>query len=202
MATRATTLISLARAHDWLGIPDATTDHDKRIEWVANAASELIERKTGIYFVTRALTEVQDGDGTNRLHVDRFPMTTLTTLTIKETQDGAAQTIASGDRDVDLERGIIQLRTTAAVTVFTKLFQNVTVGYSTGYGAQDATTLPEDIMLACLDILKLVWDEYTSGAIAASSVSVGPGSLVIKPEWPMHIRDTLRSWSAAHPVIA
>ena len=202
MATRATTLISLARAHDWLDIPDATTGHDDRMAWIADAASELIELKTGVLFVTRTLTEVRDGDGTIRLALEQYPVKTLSTVTIKDTQDGSAKTIDAADRDVNLDTGIIRLRPTAAVTVFTKLFQNVTVGYDAGYGAQDSTDLPGDIVLACLDIFKLVWDEYKSGAIAASSINLGPGSLVIKPEWPMHIRDTLRQWSAAHPVIA
>jgi hypothetical protein len=44
-------------------------------------------------------------------------------------------------------------------------------------------------------MVKLLWDEQQAGATAASSISIGPGNFFIKPDWPVHIKDTLAAWT-------
>ena len=192
MATRATTLFSLATVKAYLDLTPTT--HDVALTQLADRVSEFIEGETGVLFVTRTVEDVYDGTGRATLRLDRYPITSLTSLTIKDTQDGTPKTITSSDYDLDLARGIVRLRTTADPSVFTALFQNVAVSYPVGYGAQDAATLPGDIYGAGLDLVKYLWTQFRTNAVAASQISVGPGNVFIKPDLPVEIRRTLDAW--------
>lgn len=188
MATRATTLFSqsVVKAH----LEVSVSTHDAILDRIADAVSELVEQETNTLYVQRARSEVHDGDGTSRLHLEYFPIgSTLTSLTITRSPGDTPESIAATEYTLDTKRGIVGLHTDA----FTKGFQNVAVTYTPGYGSQDGSDLPAEIVGVALDILKLVWSEWTSGAMAASSINVGPGSLVIKPDWPKHIRAVLDS---------
>ena len=198
MAVKTTTLFSLAKLKGWLQVEKA--DRDADLEAIADWATDIFERETRVLFVKRTVSEVYDGLGSNRLLLNHYPIQSVTTLTVKETQEGTAKTITSADYDLNLEEGVIRLRSTADPPTFPKLFQNVTVAYPAGYGGQDGTTLPGDIFAGALDLAKLKWDELQSGAISASSISIGPGSLLIKPDLPIHIRRTLDAWR--RPMVA
>ena len=196
---RPTTLFSLGTLKAWLKVE--LNDQDAALARIADRASELIERETGVYFVTRTVSaETYNGDGSRVLRLRRYPVTSITTLTIKDTQDGTPTMLASGDFDLDKERGIIRLRSPAVPAVFTALFQNVAVTYVPGFGAQDDAALPADIYAAGLDLAKMIWDEKQVGAIAASSMSIGPGNVSIKPDLPMHIKNTIDDWR--RPLVA
>lgn len=194
MATRATTLVSLTRFKSWLEVPVAETSRDTELEIVADSVSEFLERETRRIFVTRAVTRVYNGDGSIWLRLDDYPVEAITSISVKETQDDASPTtVSSGDYDLDSERGLVRLRAGSSPTAFPALFQNVTVVADVGYGAQDAATLPADAVRAALDIGKMVWDELRSGAIAASSISIGPGNLYIKPDFPATLKSLVEN---------
>ena len=190
MATRATTLFGLGSVKTWLGVGDPSKD--TQIEQIADAVSALIERKTHRTFVTRTLTnELYDGSGHAVLRVRQWPIVTVTTLTIKRTEDGTAEEIASTDYDVDKPGGRIRLR--SSVLPFTALFQNVDLTYDAGEGTQDSADLDATAWQLGLDMVKVIWSKYTSGAIMATSININAGSVVMMEDWPKHIRDGLRS---------
>ena len=192
MATAATCLWTLAVLRTYVGITSGSDlTQDANLEFIANGVTDLIEKMHGRPYVTRAITEVRSGDGRKWLFVDKRPMTVLSTLTIKRAPSDTTPesiTISTGT-ETDLKRGGIRL----IDSVFTKGVGNVTIGYSAGVGAQGAATLPQDVYQAGLDLVKAIYDEKVTGVQAASSVSVGSATFLIKPEYPKHVKDMLAS---------
>lgn len=207
MATRTLTLWSLPVVKDWLGSSSSigTTDLDTEIERIADGVTEFFEAELGWKFVSRELDETYNGDGTRLLRLRNGPLPTgtiITLLTILRNEDDVSpDTIVSTAFHVDRERRILRLKTHKdAVDPFTRGFQNVNVKYNVGFGAQDDASLPADIVRAGLDLCKYIWTEYTSGAIAASQISIGPGNIFIKPDLPITVKQVLDRWRI--PVVA
>jgi uncharacterized phiE125 gp8 family phage protein len=191
MATKATTLWALATVKNYLGITDAS--QDALVTQIADAVSQRIESFCGDrVFVTRAFTdEFYDGDQTRFLRLRRFPVTTFTSLAMKDTPDGDfIGYVEQTDFDLDYRLGRLRMRNLP----LRRGFQNIKVTYTAGFGAQDAVTLPADVLQAGLDYVKLVYDEKTSGAIAATQVNLGPSNLMLKPGIPWGVKAVLDSW--------
>ena len=193
-ATRSTTLVTFVRAKDYLGTEVNARDED--IVTMADAASEFIENHTGRRFVTRQLVETFDGNGRQDLQLEAFPTTGVGQVSIARTFGGTPEVLASSTYAVDLVLGRVHLDG----DVFTRGFQNVAITHSPGFGDQDAPTLPEDIVHACLELVKMRWDERRAHATAASTIAIGNTQYVLKSEWPRHILDTLEQWRV--PVLA
>lgn len=185
-ATRSTTIVSLAALKAWMaagGLSDATDD--ARLVRAADGASEQFEAAVARSFVTRSVTETVNGTGRNVLSLRRRPVTAMTSVAI----DGVA--IDSSEYAVDAELGLLWLKT----RTFTGGVQNVVVAYSAGYGAQDAATLPADVVQAVLDLAKAAYDALSAGATAVNSVSVGNQTFILTPEdWPKSTKLAVRHW--------
>lgn len=187
-ATKSTTLFSLDSVKTWLGV--STPDKDAILVQMADAVSEFVEIRTGRFFVTRSITEVQDGNGTTLQYLRRYPVVTVTSLTIQRDPFLAVETIANTSWRFAPERGALYLIN----DVFSKGFQNIAISYQVGYGAQDALTLPQDLVEAAKEIVKLVWMEYGGNAIANATMVFGGTSITVRPDWPKQIKDTLANW--------
>lgn len=189
-ATKATTLFGLAAVKGWLRVTDA--GQDSQIAQIADAVSARMEAATKRIFVRRTLSEVCDGDGSRRLFLKKYPVVSVTTLTVKSTPDQLTPTayVAGTDFDADLTTGRLQMRNLP----FVRGFQNVAVTYVAGWDAQDGPALPADIYQAGLDYVKAVYQEYSTNAIAASSVSLGPTTFLLKPDLPYGIKRVLDQW--------
>lgn len=189
-ATKATTLVTLAQAKAWLQVSDASDD--ARIVQITDAVSERVESLTDRQFVTRTRDEFQNGDGTRKLFLRRYPVVVMTSLTVKDTPTSTPTALVEGtDYDLDRRSGLIVLRS----RTFTRGFQNVEVNYSTGYGAQGDVALPQDVVQATLDYIKVVYTETTTNGVSATSISVGPNSFVLKPGLPWGIKNALGEWA-------
>lgn len=208
MATRATTLWSQDKVRNWLmGPASMAAGQEDAIDRIADWASEFLEAETGWKFVTRELDEIYNGDGSRLLRLENGPLISVTgaivtLLTILRDEDDAApDTIPATAFEVDKRRRLVRLKTHKdAVDPFTRGFQNVHVKYNVGFGAQDAATLPADVAGAGLDLCSYRWTEYTSGAIAASQISIGPGNIFLKPDFPVSVKKVIGRWSI--PVVA
>jgi uncharacterized phiE125 gp8 family phage protein len=187
--TKTTTLVSLATLKTWLGV--TTNDADEKLALLADAATELIERDTGVQFVTRAYTEVHDGAGQQVLLLKYWPITTVTSLSITAAPGETPEAIDSADRTTDAANGRIYLHD----RVVPCGFQNVEVVYSAGYGAKDAATLPPDVVHTAVDLVKLLRQETEANALLAGSQTFGAGlTFTVRPTWPIHITNTLKAW--------
>lgn len=188
-ATKTTTLVSLATAKAYIGIPADEDTADVLIAQIADAVSEKFEAKTGRRIVTRTgLTETWNGDGRAAHFLRVMDVIALASLTVDDV------TVSPTDVAVDGRLGKIQLKPTAAAGAFSAGIGNCTAVYSAGFGAQDAVALPSDVIECCLEWMKAIYDEKSAGATSASSVSIGPSSLVIKPGLGFNIKSTIDAW--------
>lgn len=192
MAVAAITLWTLATVRAWVGITDVTdVSQDAVLEDVADAVTVFIERYTRRKFVTRTVTEVQDGDGSKVLFLRELPVTVFTSLKVRRSPtDANFETIATTDYRVSLDMSKVWLHSDR----LNKGVANVEAVYSHGYGAQGNAALPQDIVVMGLELVKLIHVEKTQGSIGASSINIGGASFLIKPEWPKQIKQTLDDW--------
>lgn len=187
--TKATTLVTLAAARAWLGATDGS--EDARIVQVADGVSERVESYCARAFVTRTFDEFHNGSGTRQLLLRRYPVVTIASLTVKDSPTSTPTSLVQGtDYDIERTTGRIWMR----ARNLTKGFQNIEAGYDAGYGVKGDLALPQDIVQATLDYIKLVWTETTTNAISATSISVGPSSFVLKPGLPWGIKQALDNW--------
>lgn len=160
------TLVAL-KAHCKINAEDVT--RDDILTLIGNAASAYCEERVGEKFAPRVHVIQRSGDGTTKLL--RLPrlVTAVDSLTI----DGTP--IAASDYVVFAEAGKIQLKT----RTFSAGVGNVTVILTAGYA--EAHARRRQVMAAALDLAKSHYDEWDANAIAASSISIGPQSVVIRP---------------------
>jgi uncharacterized phiE125 gp8 family phage protein len=190
--TRVTSLMSLTRLKTWLQVSDASDD--ARLAQIGDAVSARIEQYCNRIFVAQTLTETHDGDGSRRLLLNEYPVVFVSSIAVKATPASSFVTLSQGvDFDLDTSRGRVQLRGTSSAS-FPVGFQNVLVTYLAGFGPQDDLALPADIYQAALDYCKLVWQELTSGAIAATQINAGNATFILKPSMPWSIKQTLDAW--------
>jgi len=183
-ATAATTLFSLGAVKTWLGLEIAEHKLDELLVRIADAVSARIEQATGWMFVTRTVPETWDGNDRDVRYLRARPIASVTSVTV----DGAV---------VDASRYVLDGRMGRVALIsgtFGRGRGNCTAIVQAGFAAQDHASLPQDIVQAGLDYVKVVHDEKTSGAIAASSISIGPAQMVLKPGLPPGIQAVLKSW--------
>lgn len=184
-STAATTLVSLSTLRAWMGVESSDTAKDAVLVQCADAASAELESQTGLIFVTRAVLDTKDGAGRPDLWLSRLPVVAVSSVTV----DGAA--LGSSAYVLDAARGRLRL----AAAGWPSGIANIAVAYTAGYGAQGAATLPADVVRACLDLSKAIYDEKTAGAITLSSISLGPGSMVLKSgKFPPSVQRVLDRW--------
>lgn len=164
----------------WVKIANAETAHDAILERLANAITEDIEERTGRIFVSRTFTSERSNGTGGRLIVARYyPITAVSILEV----DGAE--VESNDYTLDAEAGHFWLKNDASVAVGV---QNVRLTYTAGWTRSE---VPARVIQLALEMIKLRYVEWTSDAIAASSINVGASSMVIKPGWPYHVREAI-----------
>jgi hypothetical protein len=192
MSTHVHTIWSLPVVKAALGVPDAETGRDTRIEEIADAVSAFIDKYTGRQFVTRGVSEVLDGDGCAELQLLHAPVVGgLTSLTITRAEGQAAETILSTAYTLVADRGRLRL---LYGDVFTKGFGNVAVAYAAGYGAQDAVTIPRDISRVGLQMTRFEFQVDDVGAGASSTMTVQGHHYTPRSVWPAFVWDVLNQW--------
>lgn len=162
------------------------TIDDGRYAAMADAATAEIEQLVDVPFVKRSITETFSGDDKIAHALKNAPIVSIDSFTI----DGSA--VASADYVLDEEFGVV----TFTSGTFTLGVKNVVVTYTAGFDVQDGPALPSDIVRAGLDLAKAIHDELVSNAIAATSVSLGPSTMVIKPaKMPPSVQRVLDNWA-------
>jgi hypothetical protein len=162
-----------------------------RVAMIADAVSERVENETSRSFVTRTLTETRNGNGKRAMRLRMFPVIAMTSLSVTDTPGGTPHALVlNTDYDLDARKGEVRLR----AGVFTRGFQNVSAGYSAGFGAQDSATLPADIYQAALDYVKFTYQRLSSDAVVASSINIGPSSVMVLPGIPKDIQRVIDQW--------
>jgi hypothetical protein len=185
--TKTTTLFSLAALKTWLKVQLPDVSFDQQIAICGDAASEELESETGRIFVKRSVALRLDGSGKCEMALPGArPLVSIDSFTINGSPVDSSQYVFDAD--------------TAIVTFtsgqFSAGLKNVVLSVTAGFDVQDGTGLPRDVYRAGLDLAKAIYDEYGAGAIAASSVSIGPSTMVIKAaNWPPSVKRVIDAWS-------
>jgi uncharacterized phiE125 gp8 family phage protein len=177
--------VSLDAFRAWMRVEEADDSKDELLVTAADAASAELEQGTSLIFVTRSVTDTLDGNGRTDLWLSRRPIVSVTSVTA----DGVL--VDPSLYVLDARMGRLRMKSGA----WSCGMANIVVVYSAGYGAQDAATLPADVKRACLDLAKAIFDELVSGALTLSSVSMGPGSMVLKTgQMPPSVERVFDRW--------
>ncbi|MHB1334517.1 MAG: head-tail connector protein [Candidatus Humimicrobiaceae bacterium] len=126
MAVSTSTIAELTDIRDFLVIPPGQTGKDTLLESLLDTYNKIIEDYLGVTMINTTYTaEKYDGDGTDVLYLDRYPIVSVTTLIVDEV------TITSADYLLYASGGKIRL----TGSIFTKDYQNISITYSAGHGA-------------------------------------------------------------------
>ena len=194
--TKPTTLVSLEVFKAWMALPGLDATADLRLRIAADGATGSIETYTAAIFVQRAVSAVLDGTGKWAMALPWHPIVALTTFTI----DGLA--VDPTTYVLDPATGIVRFTSGIGGSVFTfgtggfsLGTQNVVVSATVGYDVQDGPLLPSEIYLAGLNLAKATYDELASNTIIATTVSLGPSTLVVKAAgWPPTVKRDVDLW--------
>lgn len=194
-ATKVTTLFTLVAFRDWIRVGTGQNTEDSRLIIAADAASEEFERETERVFVKRTLVTRRNGIGKI---AQAFPFARPIASIDAFTIGGVAQDTWSGGAMpasyvVDPETGIIQFTGGGSFPVG---YGNIVLTTTSGFDVQDGINLPRDVYRAGLDLAKAIYDELTTGAIAATSVSLGASTMVIKSaKRPPSVQRVIEKWT-------
>ncbi len=152
MAIQDATPVTLAEMRAFLNITESgDTGQDAIIENLLDDLTVAIEDYLGVAIVNKAYTDVYDGDGSETLLVKRYPIVTVTSLTVDSTVQDAT------DYHLYIEQG----RIVADGFCFTGDYRNVTLVYTAGFGAA-RTNVPRSIKLALKLWVSMVFKKHVA----------------------------------------
>lgn len=148
--------LSLAEAKEIIEGSTATTTYSSPISDLVNAAAMRFNAECGRTLKNSSHTEYYDGNGTNSLYLENYPLTsTSITITIDENR-------AFTDTDDQITSTDVILSTESARVrldgdTFNLGTANVKVAYSAGY----TTTADHDLVQATREFVQFLWDRRT-----------------------------------------
>ncbi len=161
---KSNTFFTLDEVKDYLGIKIEETKFDNKVIRLINMVTALAENYIDGPILTREFTEVRDGDSSNVIVPDHWPVRSITELRIDYNGDFTpAVTIIPPDNYTirgasDLEIGIkgtdVVVRNDGNLSIIGRLFigsvvSSIQLKYKAGWG-EAADDLPEDLKYACL----------------------------------------------------
>ena len=155
MALLTYAFVTLAEVKTQLGISDSS--EDDKLEFLVNAATDLIEKYCGRRFIQAQYTdEIYDGENTNRLFVKNYPIDTAVAPTVKV--DDEAVTVEA----VNYPKGIIEIESFANDDL-----SNIKITYKGGYLLAD---IPFDLKQAAILMVARARNVSKNSGIASESV--------------------------------
>lgn len=140
------TLCTLSRVRN---IPVLAGVDDARLVLILEAASAYIEKLCRRVFASAASIELQDGDGTDTLFLQKYPTTALTKIEVLN-GSGAWDTMLVTDFILKGSTGEVRFAAwnTNIHNSFPEGFQNIRITHTSGY-----TTIPEDLQEATAQLV-------------------------------------------------
>jgi len=191
-------LITLARAQM---VPSLASANAAYLTLLIDAAGDMAERYCKRVFTSTTYTdEVYDGDGSTLMQLDRFPVTTLTTVKVVETDETETSCAGSQFR-IDGAIGEIKFKPQATSTYvyFPTGYQNIKVTYVAGY-----PTIPEAVQEAVAQICAWIHAE-ASATPGIESWKLGDAAVKYKvpganmPLLPPLVRELLSTYRQVIP---
>jgi uncharacterized phiE125 gp8 family phage protein len=126
---QATTLVTLAQMRAFLNIPTAQTGKDDLIIDLLDSYNAEMELYLGVTMINSTYTESYDGNGSNCLFLEHYPIVTVTSLSLDDTA-----LVENTDFYTYGTKGYIKLDN----DTFTADLKNVDIVYVAGHGAARA----------------------------------------------------------------
>ena len=180
-------LITVARAQQLLALAAVSS---AVLTPLILAASEAVENECDRKFTPQTLTETYDGDGTNSLLLDNYPVASVTSVTITD-DDDVATVILGAEFRIDSKTAEIQFKpsSTADYTAFPVGFRNVSVVYVV------SAAIPEAVQQAVAETVSALYfhgtrdmglsmevmGSYTWSAGAATAAMPGSARALLAP---------------------
>lgn len=164
VALKSNVFLALDDVKDWLKIKLDNTEHDNRVARLLNMATDLCERYVGGPIKNRAFEEQRDGDSSNTIVPDHWPVRSVEEIRIDynrifgdETVINASAYILRGPtsfHSVGIDGTDVVIRDDNQVSVVGRIFMGSVVGsvkikYTAGWGATQAD-IPYDLQQAIL----------------------------------------------------
>lgn len=126
---------------DYINIKGDDNTVDNLLNDLIGRISTAFESFCGRPFISASYTEYYDGDGSNMLFVDKYPLTSIDSINDDTSWSwGASTLIAATNYRIADERYVI------LDTTLSKGNQNVKIVYTGGY-----STIPADLKQACIE---------------------------------------------------
>ncbi len=139
--------------------------NDSLLDRLIDYASERIESHCGRAFASEAITEYQDGSGTDSLVLRRRPVTALTAVYEDADREFATETeIPAAELALYPEAGIV----VRPGSVFPRGTRNVKAVYTAGYA-----TVPDDLAVACVKLAASWYAHARAGADGVARETLG-----------------------------
>lgn len=161
---KSNTFLVLDEVKEHLKIPETNKDHDNKVIRLINMVTAMAEKYIDGPILTRELTEIRDGDSSNTVVPDHWPVRAITEIRIDYSGDFKSDTSIIQPEDYtvrgisDLEIGIqgtdVVVRNDGNISIIGKLFlgsvvASIQLKYRAGWG-DTADQVPEDLKYAVL----------------------------------------------------
>jgi uncharacterized phiE125 gp8 family phage protein len=163
MSLAPNALTTLAEQKEYLKLNNTETTDDGLVEFLINAASSAIENKCKRKFKEQTYTDEEyDGNGFVRLYLQQYPVKSVTSVFIDDTEISADQYKIKKNNGALIRKG--SFWPTGDI--------NILVTYTAGY-----TEIPFDLELACKHLVM----SYFKSDVASFSTTFQEG-IVFRPE--------------------
>jgi len=184
-------LTTLADIREYLGITSGDTAPNDALLSIATVVTYWMERYTGRKLKSRSHTEITNGNGSDRLFVKNYPITSsVSEIAVYIDSDGvfgADTKIAAASMRIDGDGGIVYL----IDDVFSEGIQNIKNVYTGGYGAGGAL-VPHDLVGAAFEFIGFLWQRKIKKNWDVSGVNISQGGITILDEWaPRTVKNVL-----------
>ena len=203
--TKDTTIWTLAqvRTHmDILDNEDGTPDtsKDAGLVSVADAISELVEEKTHQTLVARTFTDEHDGEryqGRERVYLYKAPIVSVASVKVRRfptDPDDRIETVET--RDYQIDKGTANRYGSIWFHSYAIPYgiANVTVTYDAGYGEKGSLNLPQALVFAGLEMLKITFNQADKNQAGFRTIDIGDNTLRLENSWPKQITDAMKAW--------
>lgn len=176
----AIALATVAEAKVVLKIPSGTTSEDTVLEDLINRASAHANKHTGRQLLLARFTEFYDGDGSDELMLNNYPVGTLTSVHDDPLRDFAAGSLLVVDDDYILDAAAGIISAMSGHPAFLKGKATVKVVYTAGYAL---ASVPHDLKEAVLMMVQHHYKRmYQDQRIGLASESIGDQTFTYSEE--------------------
>ena len=176
---------TLERVKRHINLDPSNTDLDDKIEDMIPAASRMLEKYIGHSLFETEYTEYYDGDGTNEIILDHYPVTEIESIHDDlDREFGVDSEIDVEDAAFDSndQKNVGLVRLFRGTSYFTTGVLNIKVVYTAGYA-----TLPEDAEMACVQLVSWLLTRAASEGMGAATLG-GKSETYEVDSIPMYIK--------------